>query len=154
MFFHVQQKPIYARESGSILEAFKMNFHIEFKTTSGAVYTAPARRLGLKDVDKIRAKFGPDVRLEDIVGDINASWPSTVRMYIAEQEARMVCTVAGHFTDDHIVCVTVPPGAFDKYLIDVPTKYSRDVFGITVDVDCDQILQDWMAAGCPREWQP
>lgn len=127
--------------------------------------------LGVEDVKIIRKKAGYDLPLKYISRDY---------YMLNDDLAPIIISCEGHITKTKVyIYITVPEeiafkleafaktstlnieieGYLDKYLIKttILKRYIRvDVIyeaGITIKLDKSQILSDWIAAGCPKQWK-
>lgn len=105
-----------------------------------------SQRPGLWLLDAVRAIFGPQVSLEELVNlpDIAAD----VAVAIGEEEARR----SGHFDDTNVVDVFVPPASLNRFVHFEPKRREDGLIDWVFFFDEAAVLAAWAAAGYPLEW--
>ena len=135
-----------------------MQFKVRFVHGSKHVVYKKGRTLGLRDVDRIRHELGvPELSLERIDNNVWTYYKYEVAVPLTEEQARQA---NGGFLCSDTVRVQVPERSLTKYVIECIRSEKNKETGeiekvwIEYNVDRNTLLNDWLAAGAPEEWDP
>ena len=139
-----------------------MEFVVRFRSKEQYAVDLPNRGVGLKYLLYVREKLGleiPEERVNSYIVNIHRN-PEVV---IPSSRILSDDRLKELFYDKQKVVVGVPQGSLNKYSTislkvdkDEATgevKYVNLYFDLTEDNE-EKILEDWIAAGCPLEWDP
>lgn len=132
-----------------------MKFKVAFISRGNAFpINTESRNGGLNLLDRARQFVGiPDLSPEFVDDYIGSMREIVVEAEVSEGVAR----ASGLFATCSTARVIVPPHSLEKYLQEEP-RLDQGKNGMTVRwksiIRTDLIVEDWIAAGYPAEWDP
>ena len=121
-------------------------FYVEF-IAEGYVIDIEERKIGFKEIEQAQQLWGQQIPIEKIFESVGPWQAKTYRIEMPRKVAQ-----------EEIVQVKVPVKALNKYVF---ISFDFEVYdeGDEVEaypmhqVDVEQLLNDWVEAGCPLAWE-
>jgi hypothetical protein len=125
-------------------------FFVTFRCEAYASCIVEIRPMaGLKALDAARAALGPDIARVERRQEFTQL---VVKCELTEMQARK----AAQFADSWETVVTVPPRSLNRYVVYgfVRSPAEPTCARISCDIDGNAVVEDWLRAGAPPEWEP
>jgi hypothetical protein len=105
---------------------------------------------GLRALDAARAALGSDIARVEHRREFTQL---TFHCELTETQARKA---VAHFADNWETVVTVPPRSLNRYVVYgfVRSPAEPTCARISCDIDGNAVVEDWLRAGAPPEWEP